>query len=344
MLFSQFLRGPRLIGSLSSVALFFLLLQIFRSSSTKPEGPTAKLDEWTRDPLLDPTGEPDGLVYHQGEAPRVNATILSLVRNSELEGMIQSMRDLEKTWNRKFNYPWTFFNDQPFTEEFKKRTQAETKAECRYEQIPKEHWDAPSWINDEIFQESAKILVENNVQYADMMSYHKMCRWNSGMFYRHPALKDMRYYWRVEPKVHFFCEVDYDVFRYMADNNKTYGFVINIFDSPETIPTLWPETMKFLAAHPEYIHENNAMAWLTDANLRSDNNYKANGYSTCHFWSNFEIADLDFWRSQAYEDYFNHLDRAGGFFYERWGDAPVHSIAVGLFEDSSKVHWYAFST
>jgi mannosyltransferase len=46
--------------------------------------------------------------------------------------MLQSMRDLERTWNHKFNYPWTFFNDVPFTEEFKKKTRAETKAECRY--------------------------------------------------------------------------------------------------------------------------------------------------------------------------------------------------------------------
>lgn len=46
--------------------------------------------------------------------------------------MIQSMRDLERTWNSKFNYPWTFFNDVPFTEEFKNKTQAETKAKCSY--------------------------------------------------------------------------------------------------------------------------------------------------------------------------------------------------------------------
>lgn len=46
--------------------------------------------------------------------------------------MLQSMADLERTWNHKFNYPWTFFNDVPFTAEFKKRTQAATKAECRY--------------------------------------------------------------------------------------------------------------------------------------------------------------------------------------------------------------------
>ena len=166
-----------------------------------------------------------------------------------------------------------------------------------------------------------------------------MCRWNSGLFYKHPALADMQFYWRVEPKVHFFCDVDYDVFRYMADNNKTYGFTINLYDAPASIPTLWPETTKFVAQHPEYLHENNAMGWLTDSARRPEHNIKANGYSTCHFWSNFEISNLDFWRSQAYEDYFNHLDRAGGFFYERWGDAPVHSIALGLFEDSSKIHW-----
>lgn len=160
------------------------------------------------------------------------------------------------------------------------------------------------------------------------------------MFYKHPALANTRYYWRVEPKVHFFCDVDYDVFRYMEDNNKTYGFTINLYDSPESIPTLWPETLKFLAAHPEYINQNNAMDWLKDSIRRPEHNTKANGYSTCHFWSNFEIADMEFWRSQAYEDYFNHLDRAGGFFYERWGDAPVHSIALGLFEDASKIHWY----
>lgn len=46
--------------------------------------------------------------------------------------MLQSMRDLERTWNHKFNYPWTFFNDQPFSEEFKRRTRELTKAEVRY--------------------------------------------------------------------------------------------------------------------------------------------------------------------------------------------------------------------
>lgn len=86
------------------------------------------------------TGEPPGILHRPSDeyAPdieksaRINATILALVRNEELDGMLQSMLDLERTWNSKFNYPWTFFNDVPFSAEFKRRTQAMTQAECRY--------------------------------------------------------------------------------------------------------------------------------------------------------------------------------------------------------------------
>ena len=49
------------------------------------------------------------------------AALISLVRNSELEGMMQSMRSLELHWNRKYRYPWVFFNDEPFSDEFKVR-------------------------------------------------------------------------------------------------------------------------------------------------------------------------------------------------------------------------------
>lgn len=86
------------------------------------------------------TGEPEGVLWRadKGYGPgaagtnRINATLLALVRNQEVKGMVQAMQDLERTWNHKFNYPWTFFNDVPFSDEFKRLTQAETKAECRY--------------------------------------------------------------------------------------------------------------------------------------------------------------------------------------------------------------------
>lgn len=58
-------------------------------------------------------------------------------------------------------------------------------------------------------------------------------------------------------------------------------------------------------------------------------------------WSNFEIADLDFFRSNHYRTFFEFLDETGNFYYERWGDAPVHSIAVALFLPKHQIHFFS---
>lgn len=79
--------------------------------------------------------EGDNYAPDNPNSDRVNATLLSLVRNSELDDMLQSMRDLERTFNRKFNYPWLFLNDVPFTDEFKKKISAETKAKVTFGKV-----------------------------------------------------------------------------------------------------------------------------------------------------------------------------------------------------------------
>lgn len=63
-------------------------------------------------------------------------------------------------------------------------------------------------------------------------------------------------------------------------------------------------------------------------------------YNGIHFWSNFEIADFRFFRSPEYTNLFTHLDQAGGFFYERWGDAPIHTLAVAALLEKKQVHYF----
>ncbi|TFK63889.1 hypothetical protein BDN72DRAFT_775357, partial [Pluteus cervinus] len=57
-------------------------------------------------------------------------------------------------------------------------------------------------------------------------------------------------------------------------------------------------------------------------------------------WSNFEIADMDFWRGPADTAFFERLDLAGGLYYLKWGDAPVHSIGVSLLAHKDRVHFF----
>lgn len=48
-------------------------------------------------------------------------------------------------------------------------------------------------------------------------------------------------------------------------------------------------------------------------------------------WSNFEIADMDFWRGEAYSKFFDFLDARGGFYYEV---SVLHYSSEGSLTDS----------
>jgi alpha 1,2-mannosyltransferase len=144
-----------------------------------------------------------------GKDPRPRAALISLVRNSELEGIMQSMRQLEYRWNKKYQYPWVFFNDEPFDENFKAATQNLTSAKCFFEVVPAEHWSLPDWIDKGRFMNSLEYLGTIGVGKGWMASYHHMCRWNSGFFYKHPRLQEYDWYWRVEPDVRRLRPVSY---------------------------------------------------------------------------------------------------------------------------------------
>ena len=99
----------------------------------------------------------------------------------------------------------------------------------------------------------------------------------------------------------------------MQANEKVYGFTISLYEYRRTVETLWDATREFARLHPEYIHPDNAIGFLVDD---QDKGLMDGEWNNCHFWSNFEIADLRFLRSKPYLDYFNFLDQKGGFFYE----------------------------
>jgi len=175
-------------------------------------------------------------------------------------------------------------------------------------------------------------MKRRQIIYGDSESYRHMCRYESGLFFQHPLMHEYEWYWRVEPSVELYCDVSYDPFKFMAENNKKYSFTISLYEYGETIATLWDSVKSFMKKHPEHLAPNNAMEFISEDGGET--------YNNCHFWSNFEIGNLNWLRGPAYTDYFNFLDREGGFFYERWGDAPVHSIAAALFLNKTDIHFF----
>lgn len=263
---------------------------------------------------------------------RANAVVVILARNSDLNGLKHTLPQFESRFNKKFHYPYVFLNEVPFTEEFKNGVKAIISSKAEFGLIPEEHWSIPKWIDVKKAEKAREDMAKRNIIYGGSLPYRHMCRFNSGFFFRHPMLKDYDYYWRVEPDVDFTCDINYDPFLFMQDNDKDYGFTIMLPEYESTIPTLWETTKKFMEKYPQYLHPRNVLKEMFET--------PEGKYNLCHFWSNFEIASLKFLRSDAYMKYFEFLDRAGGFFYERWGDAPVHSIAAGMFLPKEKIHYF----
>lgn len=137
----------------------------------------------------------------------------------------------------------------------------------------------------------------------------------------------------------------------MIAANKTYGFTIAVKELRETVPNifryasaykrkkglkskgLWemfvepieetePDTSK-----PKNLPEDILKKGTKDKSqepIVDDESMEGESYNMCHFWSNFEIARLSWFRSQEYEDFFQTMDRSGGFWMERVS-LPCHA-------------------
>ncbi|KAG7663755.1 KTR5 [[Candida] subhashii] len=341
-----------------------------------------------------------GCQVPQTDKPRANATLVVLARNSELAGVVKSMQSLERHFNQWFGYPWVFLNDEEFDEEFKETVKEYTSASVEFGRIGPKEWDL---VGDHAeIDEYINNQGDRRVLYGNSISYHKMCRFYSGFFYRHELVTKRDWYWRVEPDVEFYCDITYDPFIEMEKRGKKYGFAVLIKELYYTVPGLFGETkahikknniklksawdlfiinskyttgtqsqykydnLKTRSEILETIEDNIVLQkWLdtpdkTDADFSSFNNdliskliaestqlpqlhedrIDQEEYNLCHFWSNFEIARTDLFTSTEYQQYFEYLDSTGGFYKERWGDAPIHSLAVGMMLDVSEIHYF----
>jgi len=208
---------------------------------------------------------------------RMNATFVTLARNSDLWEIVKSIRQIEDRFNRKFNYDWVFLNDKPFDDEFKRVTSALISGNTSYGEIPTEHWSFPDFIDQDKAKKVREEMAQKKIIYGDSISYRHMCRYESGFFFRHPLMLNYEWYWRVEPSIELYCDINYDTFKYMRDNGKKYSFVLSLYEYVETIPTLWNSTKAFIEKYPEHIAKDNSMKFLSDDD--------GENYNHCHFVS-----------------------------------------------------------
>ncbi|KAI9831347.1 MAG: hypothetical protein M1819_005121 [Sarea resinae] len=289
-----------------------------------------------------------GCLEPQTNLPRANAVFVVLARNKELDGVIQSVKSIERHFNRWFHYPYVFLNDGDFNSTFIETITNYTSAPSEFGKIDPSMWGYPDWVDSKVAKEGIAKQGDAAIMYGGMESYHHMCRFYSGFFYKHELLQKYEWYWRLEPEIKYFCDITYDPFVHMARANKTYGFTIAVKELKETVPNIF----RYASAYKRVNNITSKGLWemfveeppddtkpvpkedpkykppLPEDILRNEpgtasvpevdpDTMEGEKYNMCHFWSNFEIAKLDWFRSKEYEEFFNMMDRSGGFWMER---------------------------
>ncbi|KAJ9449088.1 Glycolipid 2-alpha-mannosyltransferase 1 [Diplonema papillatum] len=263
-------------------------------------------------------------------ARRPNSVVLTLTRAARLPVFVRTLRNFETAFNNRYGYPYLVLFDptDSFSAEYRDAVVAATTAPVTFSNVPEAHWAVPSHI----VLANVPLEPSKKIPHMSHLSYRQMCRFFSGFFYRQEALKNYDYFWRLDDDVTYLCGIYYDPFVLMARERKVYGFVMVNEEFMATIPSLYNTTKEFI---DESSSDSSRPEGWTDRLVAAGN------YTGCHFWSNFEIGSLRWFReNEGYTAFFEHLDRSGGFFYERWGDAPVRTLGLSLLTELDQLYYF----
>jgi alpha 1,2-mannosyltransferase len=261
---------------------------------------------------------------------KLKAAMVTFVRNGQLEKTRYTIRSLEDSFNRDRNYPYVILSDQELTDEFKEKVQAMTKATVLFSDIPDELWGYPAHTDQNKASKAREDMADTIS--GDSEDYRFQSRFMSGPLYDHPAIKELDYYWRFEVGSEYVCPLDFDPFQYMHDKGKKISFSITLFEYKETIPTIWKTVNEFIEANGELAVGNKKDGAMNFVKTEDGD------YNLCHFWGNFQIASVAFFRSKGYKAFFNHIDQSNGIFYERWGDFVIQTLAAVVLLRKDEIH------
>ncbi|CCF55552.1 hypothetical protein KAFR_0A01130 [Kazachstania africana CBS 2517] len=268
---------------------------------------------------------------------RPNAVLIQFISNADLNDVIASLKSVENKFNKWYNYPWLFvsvtgeeFDDLEFMEEVKSITNDNISFEIVNDDW---FWSYPDWIDMNKISDSRVKLSE--FPNGDSNWFRHYSRYFTGFFYQEPYMRGYDWYWKIEPGMELLCDLDIDLFRWMQDNEVAFSFIASFKESKELVENLGQTVKKFVEKFPDYVDSNNFIKFLCNDN-------DCNNFNLCQFDENFQIANLNFFRSKTFEEFFRFLDVNGGIYYNRWSTGAIQTVAASLFLPKKQIKFFDY--
>jgi hypothetical protein len=230
----------------------------------------------------------------------MKAAVVYLTQRKNMSKLRHSLRLTQKHLLDSFSYPVIIFHEGDFAPYHQQQlTRICPTLEFRLVDIKK-----PASVD--VTRKSTWAMIKHFG-----VGYRNMCRFFTVGLY--PYLEGLDYYMRLDDDSFIESKFRYDPFLFMETTGVQYAWRSRVAESPAAIGGL----KKCLVNHDQRFR-----------GCRLDN----------VIYTNFHMARVDMWSKSPIKEAIEHIDKHGGIYTKRWGDAPIHTALVDTFLPPDQRH------
>lgn len=251
---------------------------------------------------------------------------------------------LFKNFNQYYRYPVIILHedyDIKSQEEIVRSVRAECIHLVSFLKIDKEDFEIPDFIDKEKLNKAIETFP---TPYWRNIRYRLMCRFWLINFYKY--CKNYDYYMRIDDDGFIEEKINNDLFKLMEDKDIKYisniihidcgiccykmrdFFEINVPDKKDELKNIFTDA-KLPLDNQHFLKFKNTYK-IVEGKDFDDEEFKVS--MPLMYYNNFMLTDISFWNRPEILDLVNKIDKEGNIFYYRYGDAPIQTILIMLFE------------
>lgn len=282
-----------------------------------------------------------------------NAAIFILTQNTDVRRtyLKTTLYFLFKHFNAQFKYPVIILHEGDYDHTAQREILMGIRESCRslvsFVALDSQDFDIPDHVDRDKMD---ACIATKAVPYWRTARYRLMCRW--WMVHMLKYAKGYDYIMRIDDDSIIEEPVEHDLFEWMAANDLVYSsamvhvdcgicnmgmkefFDERFPDKKDTIQKMFqPSEIPLTAPHFHPFRKLLSVMHGDSIPLRE----KLQTWMPIIYYNNFFITKTAFWMQDDVQQTIDAVDRHGGIYYYRWGDAPMQTIIMHLFAKPEQI-------
>ena len=162
-------------------------------------------------------------------------------------------------------------------------------------------------------------------------------RWFSLHIWSFMAEAGYEWVMRLDEDSFIHSQIPYDLVDFMEGRGLQYAYRVHAYEHNECVSGFPQAVHSHLVMFPEEATPSSLLSHCTPPSLEG----LLQDWDRFTFYNNFFLTNVSLWHRPNVRRFLEHVDRMGGIYTHRWGDAPIQTAAVQMFVPGEQVHKFS---